>query len=302
MKDVWKRINRHDKALLVLIMLPGILHFLVFRYIPLLGNVIAFQNYNLFTGILESKWVGFEHFRTMLMYPEFLMVLRNTLVLSLLTLLFGFPAPLLLALLLNEVRQMWFKRPLQTMMYLPHFLSWVIVGGIFITLFNRGGMINNLTLLFSDEPINFILEPAYFRFVLVFIGMWKEVGWGTILYLAAMAGINPHLYEAAVIDGAGRFRQMWSITIPCLMPTIVVLFLLNIGNVLESNTEQVLIFLNPLVREVGDVINTYVYRVGLLQAQFSYTTAIGLFQSVVGLLLVFCANWLSRRTTGESLY
>lgn len=292
----------NERTALLLLVLPGIVHFVVFRYIPLFGNVIVFQEYNLFQGVLGSPWVGFKHFATMFTYEEFYHILRNTLLLSLYSLLFGFPAPLLLALLLNEVRQMWFKRPVQTLLYLPHFLSWVIVGGMFINLLSMEGAVNTFLGWLGVEKRDFITMPEYFRAILITVSIWKEVGWGTIIYLAALAGINPNLYEAAMVDGANRWRQMWHITLPALAPTIVILFLLRIGNVLDANVEQVLVFQNPLNREVAEVIDTYVFRVGLMGAQFSYTTAIGIFQAFIGIVLIYSLNALSRRLTGESIY
>lgn len=297
-----KKIMSRDALLLWLLAAPGILHFLIFRYVPMFGNVIAFQDYSIFSGIMDSPWVGFKHFANMFTYAEFYNILRNTLVLSLYSIIFGFPAPLVLALLLNEIRKSWFKKPVQTLLYLPHFLSWVIVGSIFINLLSIKGFLNTIFGWFGIGSIDFLTQPEYFRGILVSVGIWKEMGWGMIIYLAALSGINPNLYEAAMVDGAGRFRQMWSITLPSLMPAIVVLFLLRVGHVLDSNVEQVLIMLNPLVRDVGEVIDTYVYRVGLLGAQFSLTTAIGIFKSLVGLLLVVGLNTLSRKTTGESIY
>jgi putative aldouronate transport system permease protein len=298
------RIRRvfNDRILLLLLALPGILHFIVFKYIPLGGNVIAFQNYNMFQGILESGFVGFQHFKTMFTYEEFYNILRNTLLLSFYSLLFGFPAPLVLALLLNEVRTAWFKRPVQTLLYLPHFLSWVIVGGIFINLLDITGVVNQVLVRLGGSHVDFLSNPMYFRPILVATAIWKEVGWGTIIYLAALTAINPQLYEAAMVDGAGRWRRMWSITLPALMPAIIILFLLRVGTVLDANVEQVLLFVNPLNRSVGEVIDSYVYRVGLLSAQFSFSTAIGLFQSLIGLSLVMFLNQLSKRTTGESIY
>ena len=292
----------NDKVAVLLLMLPGIIHFLIFKYLPLAGNAIAFQDYNMFRGIANSDWVGLKHFMTIFTYEEFFNVLRNTIIFSFMSIIFGFPAPLILALLLNEVLRMWFKRTLQTLLYLPHFLSWVIVGGIFINLLSIDGVFNAILSVFGIQPIDFLTRPEWFRGIIVSIGIWKGIGWGTIIYLAALAGINPNLYEAAVVDGAGRWKQMWYVTLPSLMPTVVVLFLLQIGNVLEANVEQILIFLNPLVRDVGEVIDTYVYRVGLLNAQFSYTTAIGLFQSIVGLVMVMSLNSLSKKVSGESIY
>lgn len=293
---------RKDSVILLLIALPGLLHFIVFQYIPLGGNVIAFQNYNIFRGIRGSDWVGWSNFLTMFKYREFYNILRNTLLLSFYSIAFGFPAPLALALLLNEMRLMWLKKSVQTLLYLPHFLSWVIVGGIFINLLSLNGFLNTLLNQIGIERHDYITDPFYFRFIVVMSGIWKEAGWGAIIYLAALAGINPNLYEAAMMDGAGRWRQMIYITLPCLLPAIVVLFLLRIGNVFDSNVDQVLILLNPLVRDVGEVIDTYVYRVGLLGGKFSLTTAVGMFKSVAGLLLVVGLNLLSKRTTGESLY
>ncbi|CAG7628852.1 ABC transporter permease [Paenibacillus allorhizosphaerae] len=297
-----KRLTSDDSLLLWLIALPGILHFVVFKYVPMLGNVIAFQDYSIFSGIADSPWVGFRHFASMFTYAEFYHILINTLLISLYSILFGFPAPLVLALLLNEIRRIWFKRSVQTLLYLPHFLSWVIVGSLFINLLTIDGFLNTISGWFGLPAKDYLTQPEYFRSILVSIGIWKEMGWGMIIYLAALSGINPNLYEAAMVDGAGRFRQMWSITLPSLLPAIVVLFLLRVGHVLDSNVEQVLILLNPLVRDVGEVIDTYVYRVGLLGAQFSLTTAIGIFKSLVGLLLVVGLNTLSRKTTGESIY
>ena len=291
-----------DSWVLLLIALPGLAHFLIFKYIPIAGNIIAFQDYNLFSGVLHSKFVGFKHFIFMFNYPEFKMVLINTLKLGLYSIVFGFPAPLLLALLLNEIRLNWFKRTTQTLLYLPHFLSWVIVGGIFTELLSLDGIVNQAIVHFGGEAKSFLTEPKYFLEMLVSLGIWKEVGWSMIIYLAAMAGINPSLYEAAMVDGANRFKMAWHITLPSLVPAIVVLLLLRIGNLLDANVEQVLFFLNPLVREVGEVFDTYVYRVGLMGGQYSYTTAIGIFKAVIGIILVVGLNKLSRKTTGESIY
>ncbi|MFD0712528.1 ABC transporter permease [Paenibacillus sp. GCM10027626] len=299
---MFRKVCQKDAVILFLIALPGILHFLVFNYIPLGGNIIAFQKYSIFDGIVKSPWVGLDNFKMMFSIREFYQILENTLILSFLSIVFGFPAPLVLALLLNEMRRMWLKRSVQTLLYLPHFLSWVIVGGIFINLLSLDGFLNTILSSIGAAPKDFITNPDTFRGMLVSVGIWKEAGWGMIIYLAALAGINPNLYEAAMVDGAGRWRQMWSITLPSLMPAIIVLFLLRVGSVLDTNVEQVLIFINPLVRPVGEVIDTYVYRIGLLGAQFSLTTAIGIFKSVIGLLLIVGVNYLSKKSTGESIY
>ena len=297
-----EQIGSNRQLALLIIALPGIAHFLLFRYLPLLGNIIAFQDYDIFAGIFGSRWAGFKHFVNMFTYREFYNILRNTILISVMQIILGFPAPIVLALLLNEIRRIGFKRPVQTLLYLPHFLSWVIIGGIFINLLKMNGIVNQLVEAIGLQPTSFITEPAWFRWVLVGVGIWREVGWGMILYLAALAGINPNLYEAAFVDGAGRWKQMWYVTLPGLLPAIVVLFLLRIGRMLDANVEQVLIFLNPLVRDVGEVIDTYVYRVGLLSAQFSYTTAIGIFKAIVGITLITGLNGLSKRVTGESIY
>ncbi len=299
---MFRKVRQKDSLILLLIALPGILHFIVFNYIPLGGNIIAFQKYNIFDGILKSAWVGLDNFKLMFSIREFYQILENTLILSFLSIGFGFPAPLVLALLLNEMRRMWLKRSVQTLLYLPHFLSWVIVGGIFINLLSLDGFLNTILNNIGIAPKDFITNSDTFRGMLVSVGIWKEAGWGMIIYLAALAGINPNLYEAAMVDGAGRWRQMWSITLPSIMPAIIVLFLLRVGSVLDTNVEQVLIFINPLVRPVGEVIDTYVYRVGLLGSQFSLTTAIGIFKSVIGLLFIVGLNTLSKKTTGESIY
>lgn len=283
--------------------IPGLLFFIVFKYIPLGGSIIAFQDYNVFDGITGSKFVGLKHFENLFTYPEFYRIFKNTLLISIYQLVFGFPAPIILALLLNEARKAVFKRTIQTILYLPHFLSWVIVGGLVINFLSPStGLLNDLIKLFGGEPIFFMQEPGYFRTIVVSSGIWKEVGWGTIIYLAAMAGINPDLYEAAEVDGAGKMRQMWSITLPSLLPTIMVMLLLRIGNILDLGFEQIYILLNPLVTETGEVFDTYIYRIGLLGGQFSYTTAIGLFKSVIGFVMLVSANFISRKTTGNSIY
>ncbi|WP_441294195.1 ABC transporter permease [Bacillus sp. FJAT-27225] len=283
--------------------LPGFIFFVVFKYIPLGGIVIAFQDYNVYRGIFESPWVGLKHFINLFEYPEFYEILTNTVLISLYQLILGFPAPIILALLLNEVRKMKFKQTIQTILYLPHFLSWVIVGGLVISFLSpTSGMVNEVIKWFGGEPIFFMQEPQFFRSIVVSSGIWKEIGWGTIIYLAAMAGVNPELYEAAEVDGAGKLRQAISITLPSIMPTIIVLLLLRIGNILDLGFEQIYMLLNPLVWDTGEVFDTYIYRVGLLGGQYSYTTAIGLFKSVVGLLLLVGANKLSKRMTGNSIY
>ncbi|MDF2649502.1 MAG: binding-protein-dependent transport system inner rane component [Paenibacillus sp.] len=297
-----KHIYSKDALQVLLIALPGLVAILLFKYVPLAGNMIAFKNYNLFQGVWQSDWVGLDHFRRMFAFEDFGKIFWNSVRLGLYSILFGFPAPLILALLLNEMRLAWFKRSVQTLLYLPHFLSWVIVGGIFFNLLDVKGFVNKLLGGWGVAAIDFIGNPDTFIGTIIAIGIWKEVGWGMIIYLAALAGVNPNLYEAAMVDGASRLKQMLHISLPSIMPAIVVLLLLRIGNLLDANIEQMLIFLNPLVRDVGEVFDTYIYRVGLLGSQFSYTTAIGIFKSVIGLVLIMGVNTLSKRTTGESIY
>jgi putative aldouronate transport system permease protein len=283
--------------------IPGFIYFILFKYIPISGSIIAFQDYNLYTGLWKSPFVGFKHFETLFTYPEFLNILTNTILISIYQLVFGFPAPVLLAILLNEVRKMWFKRSIQTIMYLPHFLSWVIVGGLVINVLSPNyGIINDLLNFFGFERIFFMQKPEYFRSIVVWSGIWKEVGWNTIIYLAALASINPELYEAADVDGAGRLRKIISITLPALLPTIMVLLLIRIGHILDLGFEQVYILLNPIVTAKGQILDTYIYSIGLLGGQYSYTTAIGIFKSVVGLILILGFNRISKKLTGQSLF
>jgi putative aldouronate transport system permease protein len=288
---------------LYLIMVPGLLFFLIFKYLPMWGTIISFQDYNPFSGIWGSPWVGWAHFERMFNSPEFYQVFVNTLLISLYKLVWGFPAPIVLALMLNEVRNMMFKKSIQTIVYLPHFLSWVIVGGILFNILSPStGIVNEFVQLLGFKPIMFLGSEEWFRSILVISDIWKTAGWGTIIYLAALAGINPELYEAATVDGASRWKQLWHITLPSLMPTISILFLLNLSSVLDVGFEQILILYNPLVYSVGDVIETYVYRVGISQGEFSYTTAVGLFKSVIALVLVSFANWFSKKVGQEGLW
>jgi putative aldouronate transport system permease protein len=288
---------------LYLISLPGIIYFIVFKYVPLLGSVIAFQDYNIFDGFTGSKWVGLEHFTRMFAHYDFLNILKNTVLIGVYDLLLGFPAPIILALLLNELRIVMYKRLLQTVVYMPHFLSWVIVSGIAIGILSPStGAVNHFITWLGFEPIYFMGEESWIRTVLISSGIWRDSGYGTIIYLAALAGINPDLYEASEVDGANRWRQTISITLPSLLPTIMILFLLHIGKFLDFGFERVYVFLNPLNKESGEILDTYIYAQGLQGQQFSYTTAIGLFKAVVGVIFIVTGNILSKKTTGESLY
>lgn len=293
---------RRNKPLYFML-IPCVLYFAVFKYVPMLGSVIAFKDYNIFTGIISSDWVGLRYFEQIFAYPRLRRLITNTLIISFYQIVFAFPAPIIFAVLLNELRNMVFKRTVQTIVYLPHFLSWTIVFGLsYMILSPQTGLINQMIVNMGGEPIHFLQKAEYFRTIIISSGMWKEMGWSAIIFLAALAGISPSLYEAARIDGAGRWKQFLHITLPGLLPAIMILLLLKISNVLDSSFEQIYVYLNSATLSTGDVLDTYAYRAGVLQGQYSLTTAIGLFKSVVGFMLLMAANYTSRATTGESLY
>ena len=297
----WQQIWRH-KAL-YLMALPGIVYFIVFKYVPMGGLVIAFQDYSPFRGIGGSPWVGFEHFIRFFTEDTFMMLLTNTVVISLLLLVFAFPVPIILALLLNEVRTRVFQRSIQTVIYLPHFMSWVIVVSLFYVLLTTdGGGINNLLESWGLEPVPFLTDPNWLRPLYTVQEIWKSAGWGTIIYLAAMTAVDLQLYEAAEIDGAGRWRQTWHITLPAIRPTIIVMFILSIGDFLELGFEHMFLMLNSLNREVGEIFDTYVYTAGIQNGQLSYATAVGLFKGLVGLVLVIMANRLAKKFGEEGVF
>jgi putative aldouronate transport system permease protein len=288
---------------LYVMVLPGLLYFLIFKYAPMFGLIIAFQDFKPFKGIKGSEWVGFEHFNRLFTEPDFLNILSNTLILFGFNLLFYFPIPIVLALMLNELRMNSFKRLFQTLIYLPHFMSWVIIVSIsYVMLTMDGGIVNAVLEQFGLEKINFLLSPEWFRPTYILQVIWREAGWGTIIYLAAMAAIDPQLYEAARMDGAGRVQQIWHITLPAIRSVIIVLLILKIGDVLELGFEHVYLLLNAMNRDVAEIIDTYVYTAGLKQGKFSYSTAIGLFKSVIGLVMVISANKLSKKFGSEGIY
>lgn len=280
-----------------LIALPGIIIFILFRYVPMTGITIAFKDFSLNKGIFDSPWAGLKWFEFLFVNDDFMMALKNTVIISLYKLVFNFPAPIILALLLNEVKKQAFKRTIQTIVYLPHFISWVILGGIAYALLSQGAEIIQL---FGMEKSPMI-DPSKFRTFLVLSEMWKSIGWGTVVYLAAISGIDPALYEAAVIDGANRLQQVRHITLPCISSTIIILLILRVGHILNAGFDQIFILYNSLVYDVADILDTYVYRVGLTMGRFSLATAAGLFKSVVGLLLVLFSNWLAKRVGEEGL-
>ena len=289
--------------ILYLMLLPGVVYFLLFRYFPMYGAIIAFKDYRVLEGFWGSPWVGLKHFNTIFSSPFFYNVLGNTLIISIAKLLAGLPVAICFALLLNEVRLHWFKRSVQTITYLPHFLSWVVVFGVLLTTLSpSSGLLNKTIVAAGGQPINFLADPAWFRVVLVISDIWKDIGWGTIIYLAALAGISPSLYEAAAVDGATRLQRIIYITLPSIVPVIVLVTLLRIGNLLSARFEQVFVLYNPSVYGVGDIIDTWVYRQGIQGFQFSVSAAVGLFKGAVGCILLVTANWLAKRFAGTGIW
>ncbi|RTE10837.1 ABC transporter permease [Paenibacillus whitsoniae] len=293
----------HINKYLWLLFLPCLLYYLVFRYAPMFGLVITFKDYNLFKGVWASDWVGLKYYRMFLQNPDFWPLLKNTFLLGFYNLVFGFPAPIILALLLNEVRRKAVKWFVQTVSYLPHFISNVIVASMVIMFLSpTGGLVNNILQSLGFDPINFMNKPEMFRGIYVISEIWQHIGWETIIYLAALTAVDPQLYEAANIDGANRMRRIWHVTIPGISPAIVITLILNIGNVLEIGFEKVYLMQNPAIYDTADIISTYVYRIGLVQGNFSYGSAIGLFMGVISLIFIYSANWLSRRVSETSLW
>ncbi|KRE98521.1 protein lplB [Paenibacillus sp. Soil766] len=286
-----------------LMLLPGVLYFFIFKYVPMYGVTMAFQDYRPHLGFFESPWVGFKHFERFFNEPQFGMLFRNTVILAVYNLFFFFPMPIILALMMNEVRRAAFKNFVQTLVYIPHFVSWVVVVGIFYILFTtENGILNELLYQITGNKIAFLLEADWFRTMIITQSIWKEVGWGTVIFLAALAGVDLQQYEAARIDGAGRWRQLWHITLPAIRSTIIILFILRLGSFLDSGFEHIFLMLTPTNREVGEVFDTYVYTKGMTQAQYSYSAAVGLFKSLIGLVLVLGSNWLAKKFGEEGIY
>lgn len=283
--------------------LLGIIWMIVFNYIPMYGIIIAFKKYNIVKPISEAPWVGLQYFKEFLSDENFKNIFINTVGISALKLA-TFPIPIFFALLLNELTSIKFKKFVQTVSYLPHFLSWVILGGIMSNWLADVGIFNKILidLHILKEPIVFLGEPKYFWGIAVISDLWKELGWSAIIYLAAIAGVDPELYEAARVDGAGRFSRMFNITLPCIKPTIALLFILAVSGLLNANFDQIMVLTNSLNRETSEVIDTYVYRMGLQSARFSYATAVGLFKSVIAFMLLWTANFASKKLNDSSLF
>ena len=291
-----REVYRHRENLLLL---PALVIFVLFRYIPMAGIVIAFKKYTIAGGLFGSPWVGFTYFERLFDSEKFYQVLWNSIRISFLKIAIGFPGPIIFALLLNEVRQVAWKKSFQTISYLPHFVSWVVVGGIVRDVLSVHGVVNGMMGFFGAEPRLFLQEMHSFLPIVITSMIWKNIGWGSIIYLAAITSIDPDLYEAAEIDGAGRVRRMWHITLPSITHVIIILFLLRIGNILEAGFDQIFNLYNPLVYDVADIIDTYVYREGISGFQYSLTAAASLFQNVVGLMLLLLVNVVTRRMQAD---
>lgn len=290
---------------LLLIMVPGIIYYVVFHYLPMYGLIIAFKDFNVFEGIIKSPWAanyGFKHFLELFNLPVFYRILKNTVLLSLNTIVFTFPAPIILALCLNEAKADVWKKTVQTVSYLPHFISTVVICGMVTNFLSLSGLVNDIISLFGLKRIQFLLYPQYFRTIFVATEIWQQTGWNSILYMAALSQINPELYEACKIDGANRLQQILYINIPGIIPTAMILLIFKIGGIMNMGFEKVLLLYNPNIYETADVIGTFVYRRGIVGAEFSFSTAVGFFQSVIGFVLVVIANRIARKVNEVSLW
>lgn len=288
---------------LYFMLIPGIVYFILFKYLPMGGIIISFQDYQPFLGISGSPWVGLKHFERLFTEPTFFTLLNNTLFLFALNLFIFFPIPIILALMLNEVRSRWFKGAVQTVIYIPHFMSWVIIVSIcYVFLAMDGGVINALIAKLGGEKIEFLTDGSWSRTVYILQIIWKEMGWSTIIYLAAVTAVDPQLYEAAKMDGASRLRQIWHVTLPAIRPIIIIMLILKIGHTLDLGFEHVYLLLNSINRDAMEIFDTYVYTAGMKNGQLSFSTAVGLFKGVVGLVLVVGANRLAKKFGEEGLY
>lgn len=290
---------------LCLMLLPVIAYFIIFKYIPMGGIIIAFKDYRIVEGMLGSRWIGFANFREVFHTLTFTRSVRNTLIISVLKLAIGFPAPIILALLLNEVRHPGYKKVVQTISYLPHFLSWVIMAGILEQLLSpNNGAVNALLTALTGvkKSIYFLGDNHYFRGTVVVTDVWKGIGWGSIIYLATIASIDPALYEAAICDGANRRQRTWYITLPSILPTITVMLILNLGSILDAGFDQILNLYNSAVYETGDIIDTYVYRYGIGDMKYDISTAVGLFKNIIGFILVIFTNFVAKKIGGDGIW
>lgn len=289
-----------------LLITPGMLFYVIFHYLPMFGVIIAFKDVSPFEGvegIITGPWVGFKHFIKFFKSVYFWDIMSNTLTISFYKLLFGFTAPIILALLLNEVRNKYFKKIVQTISYLPHFISMVVVAGLLTNVLStNGGIVNELVKSFGGEPIYFLGDSNYFRTVLVTSGIWQSVGWGSIIYLAAITGIDPQLYEACVMDGGNKWKQVRHITLPGIRNVVVIMFIMNIGGLLNAGFEQILLLYSPAVYDVADIVDTYVYREGLINSNYSFSTAVGVFKSVISMILMMGSNYIAKLFGEEGIW
>ncbi|HIY58743.1 MAG TPA: sugar ABC transporter permease [Candidatus Tetragenococcus pullicola] len=300
-KDVFKYIKK-NKWLYVLL-IPGLLYFLIFKIAPMFGIVIAFQDYVPSAGITGSKWVGTSNFTDFFSNPDFFRIMKNTLLIAFLNILFAFPAPIIVALMLNELRQKIYQKVVQTFIYVPHFLSWTIIVSIWFILFSvDGGAITSLVEAITGNKIDFLSNPAWFRPMIILQSVWKGTGWGTIIYLAALSSVDQEQYEAAIMDGAGRFARVWHITLPAIRSTIIIMLIMQVGSILNTGFDQIYLMTNQLNRSVADVFDTYVYMMGITNGAYSFSTAVGLFKSVVGIILVLSTNRLAKVFGESGLY
>lgn len=296
-KSLWKYRSYY------IMLIPGLIAVILFAYIPIAGNFIAFKDYKIFMGPFKSPWNGVDNFIRLFRGNNFQLVFTNTLIIGFYKLLFAFPAPIILALMLNEISNQIFKRTIQTIVYLPHFISWVVIASLTSTLLSpNDGFINMLLVRLGQKPIFFMGNPDYFRGVIVVSDIWKEIGWSAIIYLAALSGISLDMYEAAIIDGASKFQKLIYITLPSIVPTIIIMLLLRIGNIINVGFEQIFTLYSPAVYRVADIIDTYVYRMGIIDVQYGFATATGLFKSVIACFLVVSCNWLAKKAGQESLF
>lgn len=283
-------------------LLPVIAYYIIFHYAPMYGATIAFKKYIPKQGIIGSPWIGFKHFQTFFSSPYCWRLIRNTVLISLYGIIFAFPAAIILALLLNEIRNSRFKKAVQTVTYLPHFISLVVICGILRDFLSLNGIVNDLVELLGLERTIFLADPKWFRTIYIGSGIWQGVGWNSIIYIAALSNIDQELYEAAVIDGAGRWKQTWHVTLPGILPTIIIMLILRIGGIMTVGHEKIILLYNPAIYETADVISAYVYRKGLLESNFSFSAAVGLFNSLINFALIIFANWFSRSVSETSLW
>jgi len=300
----WQRLKKDFRInkYVYIMAIPMIVFFILFSYVPMYGVTIAFKDFSPKLGIINSPWIGFKHFKSFFNSIYFARTLKNTVLLSFYSLLWGFPAAIILALLLNEIRREKFKRVVQTVTYLPHFISLVVICGMLIDFTSTDGLINSILVNFGVEPVNWLTKPEWFRTIYIGSGVWQSIGWDSIIYLAALSGIDPSLYEAATVDGAGRWKQLLHITLPGIAPTIVIMLILNIGGLMSVGYEKIILLYNPMTWETSDVISSYVYRKGLIGADYSFSTAVGLLESAVGFVLLVLANKFSKKISEVSLW